>query len=138
MDNKADKFDRFRKLSSKERALFTYGAIFYGLLFIIISFTYSDDKDSMILAYAGLFLTIVGIIMAYINITRKKKFQNEQLNKIFYDVVKQNGGKITSFQFAVASNLNPNDAKQFVESKAMEFGVVSEVNDEGIISYRFN
>ncbi|NJO10452.1 MAG: hypothetical protein HC873_13205 [Leptolyngbyaceae cyanobacterium SL_1_1] len=63
--------------------------------------------------------------------------EESQLNKIFYDLLRQHEGRISVLDFAMTANLNPQDAKAYLNIRAKEFSALFEPTDYGDVLYRF-
>jgi hypothetical protein len=63
--------------------------------------------------------------------------ERDRLRKLFYELLKEQDGEITTIQFAMASGLTGADSKAFLDELAQEFNAGYDVLEEGSISYRF-
>lgn len=108
-----------------------------GLFNLIAGLSNFDDEAGYLLFVFGVVFTLSG--GGYLIYFKRKsnKLQIEVLNRIFYNLLQQNSGKISLVQFASASNLPANEARKFLEEKASEFGTVVDVDYDGIITYTF-
>lgn len=73
---------------------------------------------------------------------QEKKALNQQvsdrLQSIFYEMLKENHGRITVLGFAMQSQLPAANARQYLDEKAKEFNANFKVNEEGAVSYHFD
>ncbi|MBA3924000.1 MAG: hypothetical protein H0X31_20805 [Nostocaceae cyanobacterium] len=59
------------------------------------------------------------------------------MQSIFYQLLRFGEGKVTVLQFAIAAQVEPTPAKEFLDEKAKEFNASYKVSDEGAVSYYF-
>ncbi|MCC5626926.1 hypothetical protein LC613_01450 [Nostoc sphaeroides CHAB 2801] len=73
---------------------------------------------------------------------QEKKALNQQvsdrLQSIFYEMLKENHGRITVLGFAMQSQLPAAHARQYLDEKAKDFNANFKVNEEGAVSYHFD
>ncbi|MDX9791589.1 MAG: hypothetical protein RBT61_12220, partial [Candidatus Kapabacteria bacterium] len=114
-----------------------FAGVFIGLFNFIAGLSNLDDEAGYLLFVFGIvFMLSGGGYLVYFK-NKSDKLQIEVLNRIFYNLIQQNSGKITLVQFASASNLPAKQARIFLENKATEFGTVVDVDYDGIITYTF-
>ncbi|MEA5617702.1 hypothetical protein VB711_07610 [Cronbergia sp. UHCC 0137] len=72
----------------------------------------------------------------------EKKALNQQVNEnlqyLFYQMLKENHGRITLLSFAMQSQLPALEARYYLDEKAKEFNANFQVNEEGGVSYHFD
>ena len=83
----------------------------------------------------GLLLTIGGLWKYY---QAKQQEHLEQLNEIFYRLLQEHQGQLTTLDFAIAANITGLEAQQYLEERAREFAADFEVNTSGGIVYCFS
>ncbi|NJL90889.1 MAG: hypothetical protein HC916_14670 [Coleofasciculaceae cyanobacterium SM2_1_6] len=106
-----------------------------------------EDKDGALAALIifGIPSGIIGGATAW-NIVRDEKKKEEQvatqesdrLQSIFYLLLRNNNGFITTLLFAMEAKISPEDAKAYLDQKAKEFSASFDVDDQGGIIYQFN
>jgi hypothetical protein len=68
---------------------------------------------------------------------QRQQAEAEQLQKLFYDLVQQQQGRLTVLQFAAAANLSGTAAKQYLDERAKEFGADFTSEAAGEVTYLF-
>ena len=114
-----------------------FAGVFLGLFSLIAGLSNLDDEAGYLLFAIGIVFMLSGGGFLFYFKKESDKLQNEALNRIFYNLIQQNSGKITLVQFASATNLPAKKARQFLEDKATEFGTIVDVDYDGIITYTF-
>jgi hypothetical protein len=69
---------------------------------------------------------------------RQQRFQSGHLDDLFYMLLRQNAGTITTLGFAMQSDLNGAEAKTFLDDRAREFNANYEVTAQGDVVYVFD
>jgi hypothetical protein len=69
---------------------------------------------------------------------RQQRFQSGHLDDLFYMLLRQNAGTITTLGFAMQSELNGAEAKTFLDDRAREFNANYEVTAQGDVVYVFD
>lgn len=67
----------------------------------------------------------------------QQQAEAEQLRKLFYELVLQHQGRLTVLQFAAVANISGNEAKQYLDAQAREFGADFTVEADGETTYLF-
>lgn len=98
----------------------------------------SDREDSIAaLVILGLIPTTIGGAMVWNGKRHDRRQERDRLRKIFYELLKESNGEITTIQFAMASGLDGKESKAFLDELAQEFNGGYNVLEEGSISYHF-
>ncbi len=66
------------------------------------------------------------------------KQESDRLQSIFYLLLKNHGGEITSLLFSMETKLSADESKAYLDQKAKEFDANFDVDENGGITYRFN
>jgi hypothetical protein len=69
---------------------------------------------------------------------RQQRFQSGHLDDLFYMLLRQNAGTITTLGFAMQSELSGAAAKAFLDDRAREFNANYEVTAQGDVVYVFD
>lgn len=121
----------------KNKKELSIGGIVFGVFAIITAISYYDDDSALMLLAIGFGFLLTGAgYLVFLNL-QKVKLLNEQRDRLFYELLKNNSGRITLIQFASATNLPPKEAREYLEKKATEFGTVADVDYDGVINYTF-
>jgi hypothetical protein len=69
-----------------------------------------------------------------------QKTQNKQaqIHTIFYQLIQDNQGRITSLDLAMKANISGSEAQKYLEKQATEFAANFDVTDQGGIIYYFD
>ncbi|WP_052672305.1 hypothetical protein [Aliterella atlantica] len=67
-----------------------------------------------------------------------QKNNSDRLQAIFYQLVQQDKGHISVLNFAIAAQIMPEEAKQYLNKKDRELNATFENNERGGISYYFD
>jgi hypothetical protein len=126
-----------KPISPKKQTILAWGALFYGFLFLGIAIFSFDTETGKMLLVMGLAFLLGGIGGVYYLKQKKLMLNDEKLNRLFYDLVLKNKGRVTALEFAIISNHNPKQARAFIEAKAIQLGSVPEIDEEGTIIYIF-
>ena len=121
----------------RNKKLLSWGAVFYGLFFFGFGFTDLNNESGIFLILFGFLLTAVGVIGVYLIRKKKSESDNDRLNTLLYQLIKKRNGKITVLEFAIHANIEPNMAREFIESKAIQLGSVPDIDENGTITYIF-
>jgi hypothetical protein len=62
---------------------------------------------------------------------------SDRLQSIFYQMLKDNYGRITVLAFAIHSDLPEFIAREYLDNRAKEFNATFKVTDDGSVSYHF-
>jgi len=70
------------------------------------------------------FLLIGLLLMMSLHLWQKYRWEKwcDQVNPLFYELIEENQGKISSVDLAIRGNFPGDDAKRYLEKKAKEFG----------------
>mgnify|MGYP006433947267 CR=1 FL=1 len=68
----------------------------------------------------------------------EKEKERQRLRKIFFDLVQQQGGVVTLFQFSIAAQSSGKLAQKYLDEFAKEYNATYQVDEEGNIFYKFN
>lgn len=143
-------------LSRLARGIISYGLLGFGSLFLLLALVLlvpTEDDPSVDLGGAMVLAVIGGLPFAGgIYILRAGKGTAtasqtspsaprlslaEQQRTVFFDLVKKNQGQVTPMQFAMVANVSGEDARQYLQDRAKEFGADFQVNDQGTVIYIF-
>jgi len=94
-------------------------------------------SEAMACLLFGIPLTGAGGWLAWSLHRQGRKEVQQQLQSIFYQLLKLGHGKITVMQFASETQLTAGVAKQYLDEKATEFNATFNVNEDGEIYYCF-
>lgn len=98
-----------------------------------------EDRDAALGGLAlGLPAVALGGWLARGLQKQHSKETRDRLQSIFYQLIQDGDGTITTLRFAAEAQLSGKEAKQYLDEKAKEFDANFDVNSEGGISYRFN
>jgi hypothetical protein len=125
------------KLTPKKLNIISWGTMFYGFFFGIYGLTEISNDAGVFVFVCGLFFTAAGVVGIVVLRKKKSAYAQDSMNRVLYELIKKNNGRITLVEFAIASNLEPGEARKFLESKATQFGTVVDVDNEGTINYIF-
>lgn len=104
--------------------------------------TTQEQNDSLDSAIGGLVLGVPMIATGgWIIRGLQKQYQkdiSDRLQSAFYQLVQQEKGHISDLSFAIATQIMPAEAKQYLDKKAQELNATFETNDSGGVSYYFN
>ncbi len=78
----------------------------------------------------------IGLAWGWKRYQQQKKKQ-AHLNTIFYRLIQDNHGRITALDFAIKANLSGEEARQYLEERAVEFSAQFEVSEKGGVMYYF-
>ncbi|QXE21532.1 hypothetical protein B6N60_00208 [Richelia sinica FACHB-800] len=84
-------------------------------------------------------LLIILLVLISFNLWQQYRWEKwcEQVNPIFYQLIRENQGKITPIDLAIRGNFSGTVAKRYLESKATEFGASVLKSEEDEQSYYF-
>lgn len=87
-----------------------------------------------------LFLAITltsGVGLAVRRFQQQQKQQQELLNSLFYKLIEENQGRITTLDLAMKAKLPANVVQEFIDRQATDFSAHYEITDLGGIIYYF-
>jgi hypothetical protein len=123
--------------------LFTFGFMFLMVTAVSVLKPVQTEKDRSA-ALGGLVLgvppTAAGIwviLEARRKATLKQKHGLLDLESTFLQMLKANGGRIATIDFALEAKLPLAEAKQYLDRKAQELDASFDVSEDGGIKYRF-
>ncbi|MEN9216553.1 MAG: hypothetical protein Q6K90_04415 [Gloeomargarita sp. HHBFW_bins_162] len=90
-----------------------------------------------LLAERLLLLGLVGWVVLWLWQQWTWQRQQQKLETVFYDLLKQQKGKITLIQLVTESRINPEVARKFLTEKAQFFGAVIDTDARGNDYYQF-
>lgn len=67
----------------------------------------------------------------------KNQTEDDRLQPIFFRLVKENNGRVTQMQLAIAAEISGTEAKKYLDEQAKAFGANFNVSEEGFITYQF-
>ncbi|MCU0517521.1 MAG: hypothetical protein MUC60_11805 [Oscillatoria sp. Prado101] len=79
---------------------------------------------------------VLGLAWGWKRYQQQKKKQ-AHLNTIFYRLIQDTRGRITALDFAIKANLSGEEARQYLEERAVEFSAQFEVSEKGGVMYCF-
>lgn len=98
-----------------------------------------DDKDQAIACLViGIPTAAWGTWLAWGLYRQRQREERDRLQAIFYRLLQQGHGSITVLELAMEAKLSGEDAKQYLDAKAREFGATFDVTDRGSITYEFD
>lgn len=99
----------------------------------------SDSTDAAIggIAFGIPLMTAGGWIVRGLQ-TEGKKDSSDRLQSIFYQLVQERNGRINVLNFAIAAQIMPEEAKQYLDKKAHELNATFETNNRGGVFYYFD
>lgn len=68
---------------------------------------------------------------------REQEKEDQRLRKIFFNLVQQQGGEITVFQFSVAAQISGKLARKYLDKFAEEYNATFRVDNRGNVIYTF-
>jgi len=68
---------------------------------------------------------------------QEQKQQQELLNSLFYQLIEENQGHITTLDLAMKAKLPANAVQEFLDRQATDFGAHYEITDQGGVIYYF-
>jgi len=114
-------------MSMSEKTIENYGKSFLVLILpisFVIVFLVNTWK---------VLLLILGLLMVF-NLWQQYRWEKwcNQVNPLFYDLIRENQGKITPMDLAIKGNFSGQVAKRYLDGKAQEFGasVLGSENEE--------
>lgn len=119
------------------------GIIFSSLLILIMIpaiFQIESKEISPAIGALLIFLFLEFIsVKSYLKSLKDIKISKmEELDRIFFRCLKENGNNLTVLKFAQFANLSGEKAREFLENKIVEFNGEVEVDDNAIVIYKFN
>ena len=131
------KIDLDTKLSTNKIKILSYAGIFYGLIFTIVGIFSEQDESALYLSTIGILLCAAGVSSFVIQKKNQKSRLSSKFNSIFFELIKEKNGKITVLDFSIKANLEPKEAREFIEQKSIQLGAITEIDDEARIIYIF-
>ncbi|MEO0536777.1 MAG: hypothetical protein AAF215_23310 [Cyanobacteria bacterium P01_A01_bin.123] len=139
------------------RALkFTFGGILFsiGLIFLTALIAVMNDPEynedegpgayiAASVIFAGPPLLGGGFLLwsGFRQGARAKKIQQAksqaELRELFFTLLQENQGEVSVLKFAMASDLEGEAAREYLDARATEFGADFNVSDRGDITYVF-
>lgn len=109
-------------------------------LFAVTSLLNPQQKDktgSLVLMVIALPATAAG---GWLALGKSKEGGNkgDRLKSIFFQLLMEDNGRISVMQFAKATQISKEEARQYLEEKAKEFNATAKSDDRGGVSYYFN
>ena len=116
-----------------------FGGMFalFGVIFILAG--YEDPTRGESTAYKVIgFITIALTPFYYVLLYKmRSKRLDERSRQLLYDFLSKNEYKCTVVEFAVHSGIDPEKARTILDHVAAKSGVNPEVNENGIVVYKF-
>lgn len=98
------------------------------------------NEASAALMILGLPPTVLGGALI-LNLRRQHqqtlKEAERQQEKLFLELLQEKGGKLTTVQFAARANISLDEAKAYLDEKALQLNGHFDTTDAGAIVYRF-
>ncbi|MBK1989282.1 hypothetical protein A0J48_017350 [Sphaerospermopsis aphanizomenoides BCCUSP55] len=115
-----------------EKTIENYGKSFLVLI-LPISFLI------VFLVQTWKFLLLGLLLLMGVNLWQQYRWEKwcEQVNPLFYQLIRENQGKITPVDLAIKGNFSGNEAKRYLEGKAKEFGASVLDSENDTPSYYF-
>lgn len=82
----------------------------------------------------GVLLSIAGVWKYF---QKKQQEHLERLNGIFYQLLEQHHGRLTTLDLAMGANISGVEAKEYLEQRARDFAADFEITDSGTVVYCF-
>ncbi|AFY75231.1 hypothetical protein Syn7502_03378 [Synechococcus sp. PCC 7502] len=124
--------------------LFSLGFIFLAVT-VSVAFTKNPTAEDKSAALGGLIIGVpatAGGAWIVWGLRKKNQYSQsdrlEQLERTFLELVDSNDGKVTALKFAIATKLSLEEAKIYLDQKAVMLNATFEVSEEGGINYRFH
>lgn len=124
-------------MKPKDLNTLAWGGLFYGLIFGGYGLTAIHEEGGLGLVAMGAVFTLAGAVGVIFLKKKKTALADENLNRIFYELVKKKNGRITILDFAMATNMNPSAARTFIEQKSIQLVSITEIDEDGTINYIF-
>lgn len=121
--------------------LLTWGLLFLSVPVVVLpdqNATPEDREDAIGCLAMGLPTTFWGAWLTWELYRQRQKEQRDRLQAIFYRLLQQGNGSITVLELAMEAKLSGEDAKQYLDAKAREFGATFDVTDRGSVTYEFD
>ena len=112
----------------------------------VVSPTDAEDREGAIAALLlfGLPPTAVGgwlvwdLYQQHQNASKAlERERSRERERLFLQLLKARGGKLTALQFATEADMSFEEAKEYLDRKAAQMNAFADVTDEGSIVYRF-
>ena len=100
----------------------------------------SESREGAIAAVFlfGLPPTALGSWLLVSNNRRSKQEERDRLRAAFFRLLQENSGHLTVLRFSMATGLEGEAAKAYLDTRAKEFNAAYNVTEEGSFSYYFN
>lgn len=95
------------------------------------------EEAKAALVIFGLAPSTMGLSALYSAKRHSQKQQIDHLQTSFFRLLRQNDGRITSLQFAMATKLDGRAAKAYLDERALEFDADYDISPDGNIAYWF-
>ncbi len=114
----------------------------FGIFFMISALVNNVDwLEKLKVGGMGMLLTLGGLSWLYYrqrshegqHLTQK----NEYLDKLFYEIVQKQKGKLTLWQWVTLSKLSRSEAETYLRRKTVEWDALLDVAEDGTITYQF-
>jgi hypothetical protein len=119
--------------------LLTIGLVFL-LMVVLLTFQKERTQKDQDALLGGLLLglpsTLAGSWIIWNLRAQRQRDRQIHLQKIFYKLLPENDGKISILQFAIASQVSGEEAKQYLDIKAQEFNANFNVVETTVV-YEF-
>lgn len=128
--------------------LLTIGGVFL-LIVLFTPFVDESRSDKVYAALGGLMLglplTISGGLLvrsasglpSRVESQRLREAEQDRLQRVLYQLLESNDGKVTLVQFAIAADVPADEARTFMNAQATAFSADFDVTDNGSIVYQF-
>lgn len=108
--------------------------------------TPTEDREGAVAALLifSLPCTVIGSCLVWSLVQEQKQKRialeaqsSEQLRDIFFHLLEENHGQVTVLQMSKAANLHGEEAKNYLDQRAVEFDANFETNESGAVIYKF-
>lgn len=69
---------------------------------------------------------------------RRNQKERARLQKVFYQLLQENGGQLNVLRFSMEAGISGTDAKAYLDERAREFNAAYNISEEGKIFYYFD
>jgi hypothetical protein len=135
------------------KKLLAYPLIFFGIVFLAAALsapfdgqTKKDELSSTVLGCLLLSAATGSGGVALLRSTRSEQnkmkaqaleTEQERLRSVLYKLIEEHKGEFTLVQFAIAADIPPKVAQDFLNQQAMAFNASFDVSEQGSIVYQF-
>ncbi len=135
------------------KKLLAYPLVFLGVLFLVAAlyapFDPETEEDEVPATVIGCLLISAATSAGGIGLLRSSRSkqnetktleleaEQERLRSVFYQLIADKQGEFTLVQFAIAADLPPKAAQDFLDQQATEFNANFNVSEQGSIVYQF-